>query len=780
MTTLIRGPEPARNLVGYCWPWTVRAGDCVNFMVSCERSDPYRADLVRIICADSFSREPRFKEMPLRSPFEGEHAGRFQRTHVGSYVEIPNRPPLDELRNFTVQAMVFPTFIPGGTRLRAGGGPNSWEAAHFEDQHLISRWSDDLGRGWALLIDPLGRPTFMVGEEGKVQRVSIDLPLMQDRWFLLAASVDLDRRRLHVGAQAVASSPGEVAAWPTWRHAQEPLKVPAVPHRGPLRFAACSDGLSNGSRLKPAHGFNGRLDRVRLCEGLLATEDVHALSSTGIPDALQRHVVGFWDFGKHIDGTEVRDLSGNDLHGETVNVPTRGVRGVEWDGSANDWKVAPDHYSAIHFHDDDLYDAEWEVDFTYTVPQELPSGIYAARLRQGDAEDYVPFFVAPPFGEARAPLALLLPTATYTAYTNITGLTTLKRKRQIADASGVPQIVEEDTHPCLLQNAADATFLLAHHRTLGKGIYANHTDGTLVSCASQRHPNMTIKPKGINWTLVADTYLVDWLTTKGFAFDVITDDLLHLEGADLLKRYSVVLTGNHPEYYTRRMLDAVEQYQRDGGRWMYLGGNGYYWVTSFHPQLPGVIEVRKDVYAGRCLPCEQRHAFDGESGGRWEHQGRSPARLVGVRYDFDSSYAMEGGAPYRRLPDSYLPRAAFIFEGVSSEWIGGFGAFGGGAAGQEVDALDAESGAPAHALHLARADTFETYGSLVAEHYRLNARTPIADLVFFETCNNGAVFAVGSMSWVGALAHQDFANDVSRITENVLRRFLDPKPFLLT
>jgi N,N-dimethylformamidase len=52
-----------------------------------------------------------------------------------------------------------------------------------------------------------------------------------------------------------------------------------------------------------------------------------------------------------------------------------------------------------------------------------------------------------------------------------------------------------------------------------------------------------------------------------------------------------------------------------------------------------------------------------------------------------------------------------------------------------------------------------------------------ADLVFFETPKGGAVFSTGSIAWAGSLAHNSYDNDVSRITRNVVRRFLDPEPF---
>ena len=52
-----------------------------------------------------------------------------------------------------------------------------------------------------------------------------------------------------------------------------------------------------------------------------------------------------------------------------------------------------------------------------------------------------------------------------------------------------------------------------------------------------------------------------------------------------------------------------------------------------------------------------------------------------------------------------------------------------------------------------------------------------ADIVFFETPNGGAVFSTGSIAWCGSLSHNGYDNNVSRITGNVLRRFLDPTPF---
>jgi N,N-dimethylformamidase len=47
-------------------------------------------------------------------------------------------------------------------------------------------------------------------------------------------------------------------------------------------------------------------------------------------------------------------------------------------------------------------------------------------------------------------------------------------------------------------------------------------------------------------------------------------------------------------------------------------------------------------------------------------------------------------------------------------------------------------------------------------------------MVYFETPNNGAVFSVGSITFCGSLSHAGYRNNVSRVLDNVLRRFAAP------
>ena len=46
-----------------------------------------------------------------------------------------------------------------------------------------------------------------------------------------------------------------------------------------------------------------------------------------------------------------------------------------------------------------------------------------------------------------------------------------------------------------------------------------------------------------------------------------------------------------------------------------------------------------------------------------------------------------------------------------------------------------------------------------------------ADMTYLETPGGGAVFSTGLITYCGALPAQNFDNDVSRLTFNVLNRF---------
>ena len=121
---------------------------------------------------------------------------------------------------------------------------------------------------------------------------------------------------------------------------------------------------------------------------------------------------------------------------------------------------------------------------------------------------------------------------------------------------------------------------------------------------------------------------------------------------------------------------------------MYLGGNGFYWVTALD-ESGTLIELRRwgGTRTWHAAPGEWHISLTGEPGGIWRDRGLAPQALAGVGF---SAQGFDRGAAYVRTPESFDRRVAFIFEGVGGEEIGGIPALilNHGAAGYEVDRVD--------------------------------------------------------------------------------------------
>ena len=289
------------------------------------------------------------------------------------------------------------------------------------------------------------------------------------------------------------------------------------------------------------------------------------------------------------------------------------------------------------------------------------------------------------------------------------------------------------------------------------------------------------------WQFMADTHLLDWLEVKGFAVDIITDQDLHSEGAALLQPYKAVLTGTHPEYTSPQMHDALHTWLGRGGRLMYMGGNGFYWVTVPDP-TGRYIEVRRrdGTEAWQGAPGESHHSLTGEPGGLWRFRGHPPQELVAVGF---TAQGFDRNSPFRRTEGSFDPRVSFIFEGIGKdELIGDFPSMvlENGAAGSELDRVDYALGSPPHTLILAKSfGHSDAYQQVVEEVNTSDSNqggtvNPLvyANLAYLEYPNGGAVFSTGSIAWSGSLSYDNYTNNVSRITENVLRRFVSDTPLV--
>lgn len=717
-------------IAGYLDRLSRRPGERFTGHVSLRTPGPCRVRILRVVSADPNPAGPGMDLRPMAELPELRFDGRHQPVQLGSHA-----------------------LIRGGPRFGAEE-PRCWSALVWMrgEQPAATVLSAE-GDGAVTLRAGTTGAEAEVTIDGVTHRLTTQQPLAPRAWHRLWLSHDPATGRLllgQTGPDGVATVEAQLPAGP----------LPAV--QGVLIAARGIDA--------PRDHFTGKIE-APLAAAAFAEAWPSALD---LPPAVAAAIRAHWDFAREIGTDAMLDVGPDALHGTLVNAPTQAVVGARWSGRETCWRHAPGDYAAIHFHADDIEDCGWAPSFQFDVPEGMASGCYAFHLTAADGEDWLPFYVLPPRGRATAPVAFLASTFTYQAYAN--------HARGNADAAYHARVADWGAYP---HNPDQA-------RGFGFSTYNRHPDGSGIALSSRLRPILTMRPGYLTFNdargsglrhYPADTHLLAWLEAQGIPFDVVTDEDLDDEGAALLAPYRAVLTGSHPEYHTDRMLDALTAYRDGGGKLLYLGGNGFYWRIARDPARPHLMEVRRaegGIRAWDAEPGEYHHQLDGQLGGLWRRNRRPPQLLVGVGF---SAQGLFEGTHFRRLPDSHVPEHAWIMEGVP-ELFGDTGLSGGGAAGFELDRADIRLGTPADAAILARSgpppSSFVTVPEELLSHVATVTGERPADLqrgeiVYFTTPGGGAVFSVGSITFCGSLWDGEaFAGPVSRLLENVLRRFMAP------
>ncbi len=713
------------RLTGYRDRWSVKPGGMICFMVSSAGDQDFSVRFVRHACADPNPDGPGYSETPMPTVQDGVVQGREQHAFLGSFGKAGLSADLSA--GVRLSATIWPTTpnkgLQGVLAMRIG----AWE--------------------FALGVGPHGGAMAMAtGPDGTVIHAEVPQSLLERRWTDISAELGPD------GGLRVTQAPHA----PLWDDGAATAQA-AAPDSGQ---AAIFIGALPPDRVAPARAhFNGKIERP-------------AIEAAGT-------LLAAWDFSIGIDTQTATDLCPQAAHADLVNLPTRAMTGSNWTGEVHDWKAAPGQYGAIHFHDDDQGPLGWSESFRLTIPEDWPSGFYAAHIRNEQGEDYLPFIVRP--AEPRSDVALLVPTFTYQVY-----------GCHVRPGRGA-EIAGRATAWGSLAQTPDM------NPQFGLSTYNHHSDGSGVSLATQHRPMLDTRPRQFvlmdpaeggsgtsRW--VADCYIHQFLNTIGVAHDVITDHDLHEEGEAALAPYRVVIAGQHPEYHSLRMMMAFEAFLGAGGRLMYLGGNGFYWRAELSDDRPDTLEVRRaegGIRVWETMPGESYHSFGGGYGGLWRRIGRSGHRLVGINFSVQGRHL---GFPYRFVDGIHDNRVAFMTEGLrlqTGEVFGDAGYMGGGAAGFELDSVNPKYGSPPHALVVAKGIVIHpdyapvNEDMLVIRHPLKQEDWSCADMTFFETASGGAVFSVGSMTYAGSLMVNGGETTLGRLTANVVRRFADPAPFAL-
>ena len=725
------------NILGYSDKFSVQKNEELQIKVSCRNIKTYNANLIKIVQGDINEKGPGYIEKKINVDLGGPFQARYQKIPIGSYGYVKNKKNFDKIKNIFVSVKIFPTLLK-----------------NKKEQTIFSKYDNIAKTGFELFIDN-NNINFIVNNS----KVKIIEKLHEKKWYLIEAGYDYKKGIIFIFCKKYDDNKKILSIYKNKKFINKNIKFS---NNHDLYIA--SKNYNNEIKCF----YNGKLDNLKFF-----IDDNISLSNKN------KKIFIDFNFSKNISSNKIVDQSSNKLHGTLINNPSRGVVGFNWKENIRNWKHNPEGYTAIHFHDDDLTDCKWQTDFNFKIPKNIISGIYAIKLFNKKNEFYIPFCVRPKINSRKNKILFLMPTSSYLAYAN---------NRIALD------VPETEIVCARLIEITDDDLFLQENPEVGLSFYDVHNDGSPVYYSSKRRPILNFQPKvrgvlgglGSNiWQFNADTHILGWLDRFNYKFDVICDSDLHKFGDKILKDYNVLITGSHPEYYSLKMTKSIENFRDYGGRLMYLGGNGFYWRISYDKNSSDIIECRKSEAGIRAVethPGESYTSLTGEYTGLWRRNNYSPNKLVGVGM---VSQGFDISSPYFRTKQSYNKKVRFIFEGIKENKIGNFGLSGGGAAGLEIDSYNHELGSPENAIVLASSKKHTDVYLMTPEDLLdpvpgisgTESENIKSDMVFFETKNNGAVFAVGSIAWGGSMAWNKYENNISLITKNVLDRFLNKKGF---
>lgn len=823
-------------LAGYTDRLSARPGDTVNFCLSTtlgksaaeNKEVNVRARLTSSISADPNPKGPGIIERDASQYFAERTIGiRHQPIPRGSYAECKSTLDLKGYNGLTkIKVRIW--FCP--SLIVSAGSKNP-----FQIQNVWCWGGRSWGGQFRLDLKPMGTLRLVYGSSKRLESddnivCTAQKRLKQNRWYRITSTLVLSQADRNSSCHLRIRERDELSR-DAYRCSSTLSRrtLYAEAMKGPFQLA--SGGTLNGRLEDPTI----KIETKDKGEVVFAAWDTSRYLST--VDDLSSERIDYWTIPCS-DGILLD--SGNTEIDKTYNVPmaaqsaslvlhhhpTRGVKGRRWDASEFCWTKSPEHYGAIHFHDDDVYDFKWESSMKWEVPPDLPSGIYimrfTAELASPKHEEALPIFICAPkiprslSTTKRNKLALLIPTFTYVMYGNH------------ARPDFEKDLWLERTAKCSPSSYPHNPVL---YPAYGHSSYDFHSDQTGIHFASHLRPLFNLRPGYITFSRVggyndgdgetqknadtsfcsglrhfpADSHIVSWLHHHDYEFDIITDHELHREGVEALAGYTTLMTSTHPEYHTPQSLDALQKY-RDvkGGNLIYLGGNGFYWkiaastdepMTSDDEDTPSnckLLEIRRCEGGVRTWAAEAGEYYnllDGMYGGLWRNSGRPPSKLAGIGFAAQGSFV---GKPYRRTCWGRHDRndiTDWVFQGISYEdmlVLGDFGFSGDGAAGYELDRID-----PSDELYrdgeiviLAQAHTkADVRYALVPEEVLTpwtnlagtsNEDAKRADMVYFKVPKSGAqVFSVGSITFCGCLPFNNYENPVSRLIKNVVDKFME-------
>jgi N,N-dimethylformamidase len=340
-------------------------------------------------------------------------------------------------------------------------------------------------------------------------------------------------------------------------------------------------------------------------------------------------------------------------------------------------------------------DCGWETDFSLVVPANWSSGLYVAKCEDTDGFIFYVVFIVRPSPANRRDFAVLANTNTWTAY----------------NAWG------------------------------GRSQYT--TPNAAILTLERPNPDTSpIDDPSINHLTRAELWVLAWLKDSGYSFDVYSDLDFH-QGIAGLADYKALILHTHPEYWSFEMMDRLQTFLNQGGKLLYLGGNGIYERVQFDAALKKMI------------------LRDGNpNNARWLFREQVPPRperaVLAVAYEGDNwSGNTADYAPYAVRMENHR---FFQGTGVHNGDLMGQNGRNGAASGWE---MDTSKQLPGHDPGAPPADV-----QVLAEGTNVGPTNDYsAQMTYYDTGAGGFVFSVGSLTFGGSLVVDA---SLQRIVRNVL------------
>lgn len=377
---------------------------------------------------------------------------------------------------------------------------------------------------------------------------------------------------------------------------------------------------------------------------------------------------------------------------------------------------------------------DWDTTLVYNIPANLQPDLYYVEIMDKYCNMfYLDFIVKNP--THAGDILVLSNINTHNAYNDWAGLD--------GEASLYKWAIETDDG------------LQYKSSTYNTSNYVSFERPDLTNSREIRMYNSMVEEPFWSHQIIGEVFLFQWMDQNNIEYDLINDQDLHQDGTVLLN-YKIFIIHCHPEYWSKEMMIALNQFRDSGGKIMYLGGNGLYWRVSYDNANNHIMETRKDASI---------HSQDGLQGGLWKDRGAiiepydTTPKLLNCYYVFISSDEDIFGAPYKILQPTH-----WIFSGIQATLVGLKSLNS-----PKIKFEENKTGASGHEMDQ---DILGIYGeNIIAKGD--NPNNTGADMLYVEK-NGGHVFSIGSISYTGSLLIDE---DLSKLTKNVIYYMLLPDIF---